>query len=357
MWDFYHTHYYDEGSPSLKMPFRCPGCKRDIEAFAESQTGNVEEIRIALTSNELDHNKYLANKAGDLPGLFRLELKHAYLDMRVIAWENGGPEPCSEAPSDNLPGLEKFEDQFKHILKVIDLWWEDEPFMIEILNNRINKRMANLRNGSIDIPKNDLTAKAYDDFLDNLITKRQAKPQEELTSEIMLRRIQPPMPLDMVRGTLASGQWPWIFASEARILLIEENKLFEEENRKVSLSLTIDNAREGDLTALKKLVAWDYAWITCPWVSELIRTQPYDFDIQEMMKDALSGRPGYFTRKQKPDEQAVEQENLMQFLYDRFRADLKDTDKFFEKVYNDKFEDSRQGYENIKKFRKAHLRK
>ena len=85
---------------------------------------------------------------------------------------NGGPAPYPiKAPPDGWPVLEEFENQFKHIFRVIDSWWEDEPFMIEILNNRINKRMNNLINCSIDIPKKDLTSMPYNEFLDNYFSK------------------------------------------------------------------------------------------------------------------------------------------------------------------------------------------
>ena len=173
----------------------------------------------------------------------------------------------------------------------------------------------------------------------------------------MLRRLPPPFPLDIERSLLANSRWPWIFASEAWILLIEEYKLFEKKNRKNGLLLTIAKAREGDLTALKNIIAWDYVWLTCPWVSELIRSQPYDFDIHEMLENGLTRRPGYFKRKQRPSEKAFEEKSLMQFLHDRFSAKLRDIDKFFENVFNEKYEDGRQNYENIKKLRKKRLRK
>lgn len=251
--------------------------------------------------------------------------------------------------------LRNLKNQFQHIFKVIDSWWEDEPFMIVILNNRINKRMDNLMNSSIDIPKNELTSIGYSEFLDSYITQKERK--EEITSEIMLKRPLPSLPIEEQRGSLANSRWPWVFASEARILFIEEYKYFEKKNRQASLFLTIVKARSGDLKALQKIIAWDYAWITCPWLSELIRSQPYDFDIHEMLKDALSGRPGYFKRKQRPSEKTSEEVNLMQFLHDRFGARLRDIDKFFENVFNDRYEDGRQDYENIKKLRKKHLRK
>ena len=355
IWDVNLIHNYTSGSPLLKIPCHCPDCDRNGDAFAESKTGMVEEIRITLTANEIDSNKKILNGEGDLPGLFRLNLRHSYLDMRVIAWEAGGPAPFSENPPNGWPVVEEFENQFEQILRVIDSWWQDEPFMIEILNERINKRMNNLINSSIYIPVNSLYSKSYDDFIDKLVNGE--KKKNELTAEIMLRRLLPSFPLDNERGLLATSRWPWIFASEARILFIEECKLFEEENRKTSLFLTIAKARGGDLIALRKIIAWDYAWITCPWVIELIRSRPYDFDIHEMLGNGLTGRPGYFKRKQRPSEKAFEEENLMQFLHDRFSAKLKDIDKFFENIFNDKYEDGRQNYENIKKLRKNRLRK
>ena len=356
IWDFHLIHNYTSGSPLLKIPFRCPDCDRNGEAFAETKTGMVEEIKIALAANEIDNNKNLLNVAGNLPGLFRLNLKHAYLDMRVIAWETGGPAPFSETPPNEWAILEEFENRFNHIFRVIDSWWEDEPFMIEILNNRINKRMNNLINSSIDIPKKDLTSMPYNEYLDSFLGR--VERRKELTPEIMLERpLQPVFPLDVHRGLLANTRWPWIFASEAQILFIDECKLFKKKNRKTSLFLTIVKARGGDLTALKKIIAWDYAWLTCPWVSELIRSQPYDFDIQEMLENGLTGRPGYFNRKQRPSEKASQKENWMQFLHDRFGAKLRDINKFFENVFHDKDEDGRQNYENIKKFRKKRLRK
>ena len=144
--------------------------------------------------------------------------------MRVIAWETGGPAPISENPPSGWPLEDEFVHQFDHIFKVIDSWWQDEPFMIEILNNRINKRMHDLRNSSIDIPKNEFFSKPYDGFLDDLINKKEKR--EDLTQEIMLKRILPPLPPDVQRGSLANSQWPWIFKSEAKILLIDEYKLF-----------------------------------------------------------------------------------------------------------------------------------
>jgi hypothetical protein len=173
----------------------------------------------------------------------------------------------------------------------------------------------------------------------------------------MLKRILPPLPPDVQRGSLANSRWPWIFKSEARILFIDEYKLFKKKNRQEGLFLTIAKARGGDLIALRKIIAWDYAWITCPWVIELIRSRPHDFDIHEMLGNGLTGRPGYFKRKQRPSEKAFEEENLMQFLHDRFSAKLRDIDKFIEDVFIDKYDDGAQNYENIKKLRKKHLRR
>ena len=87
IWDIHLIHSYIDGPPLLEIPFRCPGCNRQGEAFAESKTGMVEEIRITLAANDIEQNKYLVSKEGYLPGLFRFNLKHCYLDMRVIAWE------------------------------------------------------------------------------------------------------------------------------------------------------------------------------------------------------------------------------------------------------------------------------
>ena len=180
IWDVNLIHNYTSGSPLLKIPCHCPDCDRNGDAFAESKTGMVEEIRITLTANEIDSNKKILNGEGDLPGLFRLNLRHSYLDMRVIAWEAGGPAPFSENPPNGWPVVEEFENQFEQILRVIDSWWQDEPFMIEILNERINKRMNNLINSSIYIPVNSLYSKSYDDFIDKLVNGE--KKKNELTA-------------------------------------------------------------------------------------------------------------------------------------------------------------------------------
>lgn len=354
IWDIHVIHNYIDGLPLLALPFRCPDCNKQGEAFAESKTGMVEEIRIALAANEFDSKKELLNRKGDLPGLFRLNLKHSYLDMRVIAWENGGPAPISENTPSGWPSEDEFVHQFDHIFKVIDSWWKDEPFIIEILNNRINKRMDDLRKLSVDIPKNEFS-KPYDEFLDNLISKKESR--EELTQEIMLKKILPPAPIDDQRLSLTSSQWPWIFKSEAKILLIDEYKSFKKKKDDDGLLLTIAKAGAGDLKALRRIIAWDYAWITCPWVSEIIRSRPYDFDIHEILKDALSTRPGYFKRKQKPNEKELQEESLIQFLNDRFCSPLKYIDKFMTNAFSHKDKDGHINYENIKKKRKRHLRK
>jgi hypothetical protein len=350
IWDFPLMHNYIDGPPLLEIPFRCSNCNRQGEAFAESKTGMVEEIKNALAANEFDRIKDLLTRNGDLPGLFRIKLKDSYLSMRVLAWEAGGPGPLSKESPTGWPSEEEFVHQSDRIFRVIDSWWQDEPFTIEILNNRIDQRMDNLVNSSIEIPQKH--SAAYNDFLDSLNI---GKKKEKLTTERMLRNVLPPLPIDILRASLANNMWPWVFASEARILFIEEDKAFNKQNYQETLLLTVIKARGGDLTALRNIIAWNYVWMTCPWVKELVNKRSYDFDFCEMLKDALSNRPGYFHITQKPTEKIIEQVNVMQFLHDRFRAKLKDIDKFFENAFTDKYGD--QDYENIKKLRKKHLRK
>ncbi len=351
MWDdILITHNYIDGPPQLEIQFHCPDCKRQGKAFAESKTGMVEDIKIGLAMKEFKRISDLLSRNRDLPGLFRIKLKDSYLAMRSLAWQAGGPGPLSKKTPTGWPSEEEFVQQSDHIFKVIDLWWQDEPFIIEILNSRINQRMDTLVKSSIEIPQKHSTA--YNDFVDSLNI---GQKKERLTQERMLRNVLPPLPINILRAALANNMWPWVFASEARILFIEEDKAFKKQNRQETLFSTIIKARGGDIAAFRNILAWDYAWMTCSWVKELVEKRSYDFDFCEALKDAFSNRPGYFHITQKPTEKIFEQVNVMQFLHDRFRAKLKDISKFFENAFTEKYGD--QDYENIKKLRKRHLRK
>ena len=77
-------------------------------------------LKVALVVIELEKRKRLAKEKVDYHGLIRLRYEHNYLDMRLIIWENGGPDPFKELPEEGLDSLGRVIESLSEIFEFIN---------------------------------------------------------------------------------------------------------------------------------------------------------------------------------------------------------------------------------------------
>lgn len=307
----------------------------------ENQIDEKEAIyhKVGMVSWELDKRKKLAKEKGDYPGFIQLRYEHNYLDMRLIDWENGGPDPFLDLPEEGWVSLGVVMENCTPIFEFINFWWEKEPFLLFILENRVEQRMDRLISDSIEIPKNERTSFAYNNFINTKF-----KEQSQLFEG------------DITNGLLANAQWGDIYESEI-IQLLLENEDFKK-IKKDGYFLTIIKATSKDLPSIFKLIAWDRTWLTCRWIQEIITKNAYDNDFNQSLADNCSGKPGCLKKIKK---ELIQVKKDSQFLYDRFFCG-KDIVSIKKEMYEfinmaESFPDTYQGpYKDREDFRKFLIR-
>jgi hypothetical protein len=194
--------------------------------------------KVALAAWELDKRKGLAKEKGDYPGWIRLKYEHNYLDKRLIDWENGGPDPFIDLPGEGN-SLGEVIESLSPIFEFINFWWEKEPFLLFILENRVEQRMDRLISDSIEIPKNQRTSSAYRGFINRLFKQHTQLYEGDITN-----------------GLLANVQWGIIYLSEVFHISIENNAFKANHKKdKNGYFLTINKAQGGDFSAIFNLMA------------------------------------------------------------------------------------------------------
>ena len=253
--------------------------------------------KVDLVALELEKMKALAKEKGDYPQLVRLKYMHNYLDMRLIEWENGGPDPFMDL-SEQSDSLEKFIEDLSPLFEFIDFWWDREPFLLYILENRVDQRIDRLISNSIDYPKNERTAKGYH----NSINKYCKQPKLIFEG-------------DIASGMLANVQWWQIYLSEA-IQLIKENEAFKkiEIIDKKGYFLTINQAQSRGFSIFK-LIEWDRTWLACPWIGDTITKNAYDSNFNKKLAEVCHGKPKCLPKIKK---ELIQVKKDSQFIYDRF---------------------------------------
>jgi hypothetical protein len=298
-------------------------------------------LKVDMAALDLEEKKRLAKETGDYPKLIRLKYEHNYLDMRLIEWENGGPDPFMDL-SEEGDSLEKFIESLSPLFEFIDFWWEKEPFLLYILQNRVDQRIERLISDSIDIPKNERTSAPYYNF----INKYCKQPK------LLFKG-------DIANGMLANVQWWQIYLSEA-VQLIKENGDFKKIDKN-GYFLTINKAQSRDFTIFK-LIEWDRTWLVCPWIQEIITKYAYDYNFYQRLGDTCKGKPKCLTKIDKKELSQVKKDS--QFIYDRFFCGderkhwMKMLFEFIEesKSFPDSYESAYRDYENWRKFLARNLR-
>lgn len=267
----------------------------------ENQVGEEEAInhKLKLVSLELEKQKAKAKEKGDYPKLIKLKFEHNYLDKRLIDWENGGPNPFNNLPETGWYSLAELIENISPIFAFIDFWWNREPFLIHILERRIEQRMEQLISDSIEIPKSQRTSFAYH----NLINNNFKHITQLFEGELFGR--------DLMNGLLANVQWGEIYLSELGQLL-KEDELFKKLGVVDGYFKTIMEAPCRSMSYMFKLIAWDRVWLSCPWIMEFA----CDNDFSQELADACQGKPGCLRKKD--IEKLIKGKKDAQFLYDRF---------------------------------------
>jgi hypothetical protein len=290
----------------------------------ENQVGEKEAVyhKVNLVSQELEKRKVRAKEKWDYPELIKLKFEHNYLDERFKDWENGGPDPFCDLPEKELYSVAEVIESLSLILAFIGFWWNREPFLIHIIERRVDQRIEQLISDSIEIPKHQRTASAYSDFI-NLNYKHVTQLFEG----------------DITNGLLANVQWGEIYLSEIEQLL-REDKLFKKRGVDDGYFKTIVEAPCSKISYMFKLITWDRIWLSCPWIKEFA----CDNDFSKELADACQGKPGCLRKKD--IEELIKGKRDAQFLYDRFFCG-KDVGDFKTLIYDffDKAESFPADYE------------
>jgi hypothetical protein len=267
----------------------------------ENQVGKEEAInhKVELVSIELEQRKTKAKKKGDYPELIKLKFEHYYLDKRLIDWENDGPDPFNDFPGTGWYSLDELIENLLPIFAFIGFWWNREPFLIHIIERRIEQRMEQLISDSIEIPKNQRTVRAYHNLINDNF-----KHITQLFEEGLFGR-------DLTNGLLANVQWGQIYLSEIGQLL-NEDELFKKLGVVDGYFKTIMEAPCRSISYMFKLIAWDRAWLSCPWIINYA----CDNDFSQELAVACKGKSGCLRKKDQ--KELITGKKDAQFLYDRF---------------------------------------
>ncbi|HUV59151.1 MAG TPA: hypothetical protein VMW09_03460 [Desulfatiglandales bacterium] len=345
-----------------KISEKCPECGTRGEALEERFTGIPSIFNEALAINEalqgLELAKNNARELKDITKLIRLQLLHYYLDMRVLEWERGGSRPLDDQPSGGLSNADDFFLIFESTLKLIDGWHKDEPFMLEILDNRINQRMQRIAHKALTIPKDKRTAEAYKNLLSTLNNNK--SENSNLVSITPKEMLQKPFLKDVLHSddqleiVFVNMIWIYIFLSETDHLFISEEKRFMEKHRKKTLLSTILEARNGKLNRLIELIAWDNMWFYCPWVKKTMESNWNNRNFHDELRLACYKKvPGCMAERQHPPETLKQVLDDSGFIYDRFFCNRVDFNKTAKLIFE--FVDKAESFKDYEKSYKYDL--